>query len=95
MRNLPILILALALAGCGSGKKDEGAGKAEGQILPASTSDAMLPLDTVRSQAPLAPKAEGEGKGDKEADAPASEAADAPATEASSSAPAAAETPAG
>lgn len=95
MRNLPILILALALVACGSGKKDEGAGKAEGQILPASASDAMLPLDTVRSQAPLAPKAEGEGKGDPGADAMATEAADAPAAEASSSAPAAAETPAG
>ena len=95
MRNLPILMLALALAACGSGKKDEGAGKAEGQILPASVSDAMVPLDTVRSQAPLAPKAEGEGKGDKEADATATDAADAPAADASGAAPAAAETPAG
>ena len=57
------LILAacvLALAGCkGDAKKDAGAGKAQGEVLPGSASDAMLPLDTVKSQAPLAPKSEG------------------------------------
>lgn len=86
MRNLPILILALALAACGSGKKDEGAGKAAGEILPASASDAMIPLDTVRSQAPLAPKVEGDGKA-KAADPTATEAAEAPAAEAPAAAP--------
>lgn len=95
MRNLSILVLALALAACGSGKKDEGAGKAEGQILPASASDAMLPLDTVRSQAPLAPKAAAAGKEDAEADATATDAAEVPATDASPAAPEAAATPAG
>lgn len=93
MRKLPILILALALAACGSGKKDEGAGKAEGQILPASASDAMLPLDTVRSQAPLAPKVEAGGKADDPADAVATDAAVPPVTDAA--APAPAEAPAG
>jgi len=92
MRNLTVLMLGLALAACNSGKKDQGAGKAEGQILPASASDAMLPLDTVRSQAPLAPKVEGEGKGEKEAEATATEAAAEPVA---SEAPAPAETPAG
>ena len=62
------LILAacvLALAGCkGDTKKDAGAGKAQGEVLPGSTSDAMLPLDTVKSQAPLAPKSEGGEAGD-------------------------------
>lgn len=57
------LVLAaalLALAGCkGDAKKDAGAGKAQGEVLPGSASDAMLPLDTVKSQAPLAPKSEG------------------------------------
>lgn len=94
MRNLPILVLALALAACGSGKKDEGAGKAAGQILPASASDAMIPLDTVRSQAPLAPKVEGEAKA-KAADATATDAAEIPATEAAAPTPEPAETPAG
>jgi len=94
MRNLPILVLALALAACGSGKKDEGAGKAAGEILPASASDAMLPLDTGRSQAPLAPKVEAEGKS-KEADPAASDAAEAPAAETSVAAPEAPATPEG
>lgn len=50
--------LALALAGCGGGDKETAQGSAGGEILPGSTSDAMLPLDTVRSQPPLAPKSE-------------------------------------
>lgn len=94
MRNLPILILALALAACGSGKKDEGAGKAAGEILPASASDAMIPLDTVRSQAPLAPKVEGDGKA-KATDPTATEAAEAPTAEAPAAAPEPAEAPEG
>jgi hypothetical protein len=49
---------ALALAGCGGGDKETAQGSAGGEILPGSTSDAMLPLDTVRSQPPLAPKSE-------------------------------------
>jgi len=95
MRNLPILVLALALAACGSGKKDEGAGKAAGEILPASASDAMLPLDTVRSQAPLAPKVESSGKASGEAEAGATEAAEAPAAEAPPAAPEPVATPEG
>jgi hypothetical protein len=59
---LPVLALALILSACGSEKKAEGAGSATGEILPGSASDAMLPLDTVRSQAPLAPKVESTGK---------------------------------
>jgi hypothetical protein len=62
------LILAtalLALAGCkGEVKKDAGAGTAQGEVLPGAASDAMLPLDTVKSQAPLAPKSEGGEAGD-------------------------------
>ena len=94
MRNRPILILALTLAACGSGKKDEGAGKAAGEILPASASDAMIPLDTVRSQAPLAPQVEAAGKG-KAADATATVAAEAPASDAPAAAPEPAATPEG
>jgi hypothetical protein len=51
------LCAALALAACTGETKKETGGKAGGEILPASVSDAMLPRDTVRSQAPLAPKA--------------------------------------
>jgi hypothetical protein len=56
------LITLLALAACGESKKETG-GKAAGEILPASVSDAMLPRDTVRSQLPLAPGAEDGEKG--------------------------------
>ena len=63
--GLILAACALALAGCkGEAKKDAGAGKAQGEVLPGSASDAMLPLDTVKSQAPLAPKSEGGEGGD-------------------------------
>lgn len=47
--------LPLALAACQEEKKAAEAGTAQGEILEGSASDAMLPLDTVRSQPPLAP----------------------------------------
>jgi hypothetical protein len=95
MRNLTIVILALALTACGADKKDQGAGKAAGEILPASASDAMLPLDTVRSQAPLAPKVESTVKSGGAAEAGATEAAEAPAAEAPVAAPEPAAAPEG
>jgi hypothetical protein len=64
MRNTAITIcLALALAGCGGEEKKAVGGTASGEVLPGSVSDAMLPLDTVKSQAPLAPKVESGDKG--------------------------------
>jgi hypothetical protein len=62
-------LLALLLTGCGGdeAKKAEGAGTAQGEVLPGSVSDAMIPLDQVKSQAPLAPKAEGADKKDAKA----------------------------
>jgi hypothetical protein len=84
-RTTALFALAL-LAACSGGEKQQGAGKAEGEILPGSASDAMLPADTVRSQAPLAPHAEGSGKARGEA---ATEGPDeAAASEASPEAPA-------
>ncbi|MFM5917029.1 MAG: hypothetical protein ACKOOL_05785 [Novosphingobium sp.] len=63
-----VLALPFTLGGCkGDAKKDAGAGKAQGEVLPGSASDAMLPLDTVKSQAPLAPKSEGGEGNDKDA----------------------------
>ena len=65
MRNAMIVgSLALALAACKGDEKKAVGGNASGEILPGSVSDAMLPLDTVTSQAPLAPKAETAEKGD-------------------------------
>ena len=62
----PILRLiclgALALAGCQGETKTPSGGGAQGEILPGSASDAMLPLDTVRSQPPLAPIEVASGK---------------------------------
>lgn len=72
---VPLVALAL-LAGCTEQpKRKAGAGTAEGEILDSSTSDAMLPLDTVRSEAPLAPKAEGGDDKGKAADKPAAKGA--------------------
>jgi hypothetical protein len=48
--------LCLTLAACGSDSKAPVAADAGGEVLEGSISDAMLPLDTVRSQAPLAPR---------------------------------------
>lgn len=79
---------SLALAGCKGEKKPAEAGTAQGEILQGSVSDAMLPLDTVRSQPPLAPEAISSGQPGKksahgdasgEASAAVSDAAEAPA----------------
>lgn len=89
----PLLAASLlALSACGSGEQDKGKATAGGQILPGSASDAMLPLDTVRSQPPLAPRVE---DGDKAKGKPAAEASAAavPASEAAAE-PAAGEKPA-
>ncbi|MBS0481368.1 MAG: hypothetical protein JSR96_04310 [Proteobacteria bacterium] len=58
--TLPLLAMALALSACGSEpKKQQGAGTAQGEVLPGSASDAMLPYDSVRSQPALSPGSEG------------------------------------
>ena len=61
----PFATLALALltlTACQAEPKKTTGGTAQGEVLPGSASDAMLPLDTLKSQAPLAPKVEGEGR---------------------------------
>lgn len=83
------LSLTVILTGCGGTKKQAGAGTAEGEVLPASASDAMLPLDTVKSQPPLAPRSDGSDKpGSKDGAVPRQADDDGPA------APAPAEEPA-
>jgi hypothetical protein len=96
--RLACLALPLVLAACQGEKKTAQRGTAEGEILPGSASDAMLPYDTVRSQPPLAPmptaSAKAGGKTGGEADAePSADGSDA-AAEGSSAASPAAETPA-
>lgn len=84
LRTSAIATMVLALAACGGGN-DKGAGRtAEGQVLEGSASDAMLPVDTVRSQAPLAPH-EGGGASDK---AKTDDSADQAASDAPAEAPA-------
>ena len=81
---LPAAALALLLAACSDSEPapaEQGASGAEGEVLGGSISDAMLPLDSVQSQAPsLADEAEdeeeAEGEGEaaedvKDSDAPA------------------------
>lgn len=95
-KALMTAVLALTVAACnGDARKDEGAGKASGEVLPGSASDAMIPLDQVKSQAPLAPKVE-TGETKKGAETGKDEAADSAepaeaAEEPAAKAPAAAE----
>ncbi len=102
MRLAALAALSLALAACQGEKKPAEATTAQGEILQGSASDAMLPLDTVRSQPPLAPEATESGKPGKggkhgeavtDASEAASDAAEAPTATAAPS-PAAAPTPA-
>ena len=61
-RPLLAAVLLVALAACDQ-KGEERAGAA-GEILEGSVSDAMIPVDQLRTEPPLAPrKAGGAGKG--------------------------------
>ena len=92
MKSFASLALAvLALTACQAEPSKTSSGTAQGEVLPGSTSDAMLPLDTVKSQAPLAPKVEDKsaGKPGTKPKAPAKPVAQAePAGEPSAEAPA-------
>ncbi|MDE2595248.1 MAG: hypothetical protein KGL44_00070 [Sphingomonadales bacterium] len=71
MRNprLPVHVIAVAalplvLMACNKAepaKKADDHRAASGEILEGSASDAMLPIDSVRSQPPLAPKSDSNG----------------------------------
>lgn len=94
-------VMALAVAACQGEKPGERQGAA-GEILPGSASDAMLPLDTVRSQPPLAPpteagraasKGSATGAAGTESEASASEPAATATATAAAPSPAASATP--
>ena len=55
-RFRPLLALAIAalLTACGGEPAADDGRAAQGEVLEGTNSDAMLPLDTVRSQPPLA-----------------------------------------
>jgi hypothetical protein len=75
------------LAACGDSSGDE-AGTASGEVLEGTISDSMLPLDTVRSQPPLAqPSAARTGASASASETPEGEATEA-AGEDSGAAPA-------
>lgn len=74
--------LAIALGACQAEKKPQVAGSAGGEVLPGSASDAMLPVDQVRSQPPLAPKPTASAsEGAPKARSGAAEKSDAPASD--------------
>ena len=80
LRPVMIILLAgLALAGCQEKKQATAQGTAGGEVLSGSVSDAMLPIDTVRSQPPLAPKSDPSGAKPDKSDAPDKPAAARPA----------------
>jgi hypothetical protein len=89
---LCLCLSLLVLSACKGEEKAPAAGTAGGEILPASVSDAMLPLDTVRSQPPLAPRPSAakeeaaDEAGDEDKPGPASPQAPAPAATATPSA---------
>ena len=71
MKPFATLALALlALSACKAEPKQTAGGTAQGEVLPAAASDAMLPYDTLKSQAPLAPKSEGGEASDAKAAKP-------------------------
>ena len=51
-RLIPLTIFAAALTACNGDTPEEG--QAAGQVLEGTISDQMLPVDQVRSEAPLA-----------------------------------------
>lgn len=57
-RAVPLIALALLAAGCTeeAAAPVERGGEAAGEVLGGSISDAMIPLEQLDSQAPLAPR---------------------------------------
>ena len=81
MRPLIALAACVLVAACGGGTEEDDGRTASGQVLEGTISDSMLPLDTVRSQPPLAKPSGTSGERGEGGDAPAAEATDAPEEE--------------
>jgi len=54
MKAFAVPAACILLAACGGGDNDNDQRTAAGQVLEGSISDSMVPLETVRSQPPLA-----------------------------------------
>ncbi|OYW45695.1 MAG: hypothetical protein B7Z08_11660 [Sphingomonadales bacterium 32-68-7] len=54
LRLIALLALPALLAACGGEPRDDDERSASGEVLEGTISDAMLPIDTVSSQPPLA-----------------------------------------
>jgi hypothetical protein len=54
MKALAVPAVCILLAACGGGDAENDQRTARGQVLEGSISDSMLPLETVRSEPPLA-----------------------------------------
>ena len=73
--SLAACALLALLSACGGDAPDEGDGRAvSGEVLEGTISDAMLPLDTVQSQAPRAEPEAVPGQPQGEAGVPVEEA---------------------
>lgn len=90
MIRVAILALALLVTGCGedAAAPAEQGGEAVGEVLGGEISDAMIPLEQVESQAPLAPRA-ARSAADIDADQPEVSGDAAPSSEGAEAAPAA------
>jgi hypothetical protein len=53
VRSLALLLPLVLLAACGKSSDGNDRRSASGEVLPGTTSDAMLPLDKLKSQPPL------------------------------------------
>ena len=76
MKAFAVPAACILLAACGGGDAENDQRTASGQVLEGSISDSMVPLETVRSQPPLAkitgtPNPSATGTGTPEADATA------------------------
>lgn len=76
MRPIAILAVCLALAACNEAETEDDGRTAGGQVLEGTISDSMLPLDTVRSQPPLAKVTGAPGEGGAGTETPDPDATD-------------------
>ncbi|MFN4037753.1 MAG: hypothetical protein ACK4IB_00325 [Erythrobacter sp.] len=73
MKRLALALCLIPLAACDSapgGPSGETGGRAEGEVLGGTISDDMIPLEQLRSEAPLAPREGGRSAAELDAEQP-------------------------